>query len=268
MKIYISNIYCSCMFCSSRELRLILFPYFFLLRTAPTPGLKKTQLPSMDQLTAYCYGLTVSSPKFMLKHNLHGCDIRRLSLPGRSMNSCNPSSLEAEAGGLWVYNETISYILTKSWRAFGESISHGVSPPWWRSKFHCPSAGCHCHSELRPLQVSTQVLLCSVESVYWLLQPRPAKLRTVVRPAALLLRLQGGWFPGGFLQSCRHLTKFPGCFGCNCFSSALLLTVHIPHVYSHFVTALRIWEKCELAVKITVWPSSELRVCLHLHPAS
>ena len=78
MKIYISNVYYSYMFCSCRELRLILFLYFFHVRTAPTPGLKKTQLPSMDQLTAYCYGLTVSSPKFMLKHNLHGGAIRRL----------------------------------------------------------------------------------------------------------------------------------------------------------------------------------------------
>lgn len=99
MKMYISNIYCSYMLCSCRELKLILFPYFFLVRTARTPGLKKPQLPSMDQLTAYCYGLTVSSPKFMLKHNLHGGDIGRLSLPGRSMNSYTPSSLEAEAGG-------------------------------------------------------------------------------------------------------------------------------------------------------------------------
>lgn len=32
------------------------------------------------------------------------------------------------------------------------------------------------------------------------------------------------------------------------------------------VTTLGIWGKCELAVRITVRPSSELRVCLHVHP--
>lgn len=71
---------------------------FFPIGSASTPGLKKTQPPSMDQLTAYFYGLTISSPKFILKHNPRGGGTGRLSLPERAVNSNNPISLEAEAG--------------------------------------------------------------------------------------------------------------------------------------------------------------------------
>lgn len=210
MKIYMTNIYFSSMSCSSRELRLILFPYFLLVRTAPTPGLKKTQLPSMNPLTAYCYGLVVSSPKFMLKHNLHGGDIRRLSLPGRSMDSCNPSSLEAEAGGSWVHDETVLYILTKSCSLWGKNHSHGGSPPRWRGKLHCPSAGCHCHSELRPLQVSTQVLLCSVESVYWLFQTSSCKAENGGRACSSPTQAVGWLIPWRLAAGPRTSYKVPG----------------------------------------------------------
>lgn len=103
----------------------------------------------------------------------------------------------------WVHYKTVIYLLTKSQVLWKKHQSHSGSPPRWRRKLHCPSAGCHCHSSL--LQASTPVLLCSVQSVYWLLQTSSCKTELWWGLQLSYSGLWGGLFPGGFLQGHMHL---------------------------------------------------------------